>query len=162
MFSFYGELGHRFGMGAETNITPFAGLSLAQGEIESFTEKDPNDTGAALHIHELDGNSAASVSGLRLGGDWMFGGGMFTPDISVAWMHEFDEERQTVKASFAEAPSGADFKVVGSKTARDLAVINVGGTFGITDGVDFSVIYDGRYSSDYSANAVIGRVGVKF
>ena len=49
-----------------------------------------------------------------------------------------------------------------TKTARNSAVINVGGTFGITDGVDFSVIYDGRYSSDYSANAVIGRVGVKF
>ena len=99
---------------------------------------------------------------MRLGGIWLFGNGVFTPDVSVAWMHEFDDTRQTVKASFADAPPGANFKVVGSETARDSAVINVGGTFGITEGVDFSVVYDGRYSSDYSASAVIGRVGVKF
>ena len=162
VLSFYGELGHRFGIGGETQLTPFAGLSLAQGEIDGFTEKDPEGTGAALRIHSSDGNSVASLLGLRLGGDWMFGSGVFTPDVSVAWMHEFDDTYQTVKASFADGPSGADFKVIGAKTARDSAVVNVGGTFGLTEGVDFSLIYDGRFSSDYSANALIGRIGVKF
>jgi outer membrane autotransporter protein len=162
VFSFYGELGHRFGMGGETQLTPFAGLSLAQGEIDSFTEKDPEGTGAALHVHSSDGNSVASLLGLRLGGDWMFGSGVFTPDISIAWMHEFDDTTQTVKSSFADAPPGSDFKVVSAKTARDSAVVNVGGTFGLTEGVDFSIIYDGRYSSDYSSSALIGRLGYKF
>jgi hypothetical protein len=57
--------------------------------------------------------------------------------------------------------AGSNFKVVGAKTARDPAVVNVGTTFGLSEGVDCSVIYDGRSSSDYSSSALIGRVGVK-
>jgi outer membrane autotransporter protein len=159
-FAFYGETGYRFDIGAG-NITPFAGLNLATATLESFTEDDPENTGAALEIHDSDANSIASVLGVRFDADMAMGSGIFTPTVSVAWMHEFGDTPE-VDMSFASAPSGADFTVVASEVARDSILIDAGAKFTLGDSVDFGVYYNGQFNEDYSSNAITARLGYKF
>ena len=158
-WSFYGEMGYRWEMAEESNLTPFLGLSLAQANLDSFTEDDPYGTGAALRIHSSDADSVASRLGLRFMGDWAMGAGSFIPELSVAWEHEFDDTRQSVDMSFAGGPSGTDFSVVSAETDRDSALVEVGGKFAIGDTMDAGLYYNGRFNSDYTSNAVTGRIG---
>jgi outer membrane autotransporter protein len=159
-FSFYGETGYRFDLGAG-NITPFAGLNLATATLESFTEDDPEGTGAALEIHDSDAESVASVLGLRFDADMMMGSGILTPSVSVAWMHEFADTPE-VDMSFAGAPSGADFTVVASDAARDSILVDAGAQFELNGAIDFGVFYNGQFSEDYTSNAITARLGYKF
>ena len=161
--SFYAEAGHRFDVGAGSTITPFRVLNFARGELQGTTESDPFGTGASLRIHKSRADSFATVLGGRfegvLGG---FTGGTFNPFLSVAWEHEFDPTRQKVKMSFAEGPSGADFKVISANTPRDSVLLGVGGNWIVDNSFDLGLGYDGRFNSKYTSHSVTGRVGYKF
>jgi outer membrane autotransporter protein len=162
VLSFYGETGYRFAIGAGTALTPYLGLTVAHAELDGTTEKDPDDTGGRLRVHSSDGDSLESTVGLRLGGDWGMGDGMFHPVLSVAWLHEFDDTRQEVDVSFADGPSGADFTVVSARTSRDSIRVGAGGMFQATDAIELGLKYDGLFNSDYESHSVIGTVRVKF
>ena len=161
VFSFYGETGYRFAITDAGNITPFAGLSLASATLEGFTEDDNDGTGAALDVEDSDASSVASVLGLRLDADMAMSSGVFTPSVSVAWMHEFGDTEQTVDASFADAP-GSDFSVIGSEVARDSVLVDAGANFSMDDTFDFGLFYNGQFNENYSANAVSARLGYRF
>ena len=161
VLSFYGETGYRFAVGGAGNITPFAGLSLASATLEGFTEDDEDGTGAALKVDDSDADSVASVLGLRLDADMAMSSGVFTPSVSVAWMHEFGDTEQTVDASFAEAP-GSDFSVIGSEVARDSVLVDAGANFSMDDTFDLGLFYNGQFNENYSSNAVSARLGYRF
>lgn len=161
-WSFYGETGYRFNVMTSGTITPFLGLSLASANLDGFTEKDPEGTGAALTIHDSDASSVASVLGARFTADMAVGGGTFSPIVSVAWMHEFDDTAQQVNMSFAGAPKGANFTVTGSEVARDTAVVDVGGKFMLSDSFDMGLFYNGQFNADYTSNAVTATLGYRF
>jgi len=160
--SFYAETGYRWLIADETSLTPFLGLNLATATLDSFTEKDPDGTGAALQIHSSDADSVASRLGVRFMGNWAMGAGSFIPELSVAWEHEFDDRVQKVDMSFAEGPSGADFSVISAETPRDSVLVEAGGKFAIGDTMDAGIYYNGRFNGDYDANAITGRIGIKF
>jgi len=161
-WSFYGETGYRFGITDSANLTPFAGLNLATASLDGFTEDDPQRTGAALEVHDADADSVASVLGVRLDADLAMGSGVFTPVVSVAWMHEFGDTVQKVDMSFAGAPSGADFTVESSEVARDSVLVDAGAKFAMDENFDFGLFYNGQFNEDYSSNAVTARIGYKF
>jgi outer membrane autotransporter protein len=160
-WSFYGETGYRFGVTDYANLTPFAGLSLATANLDSFTEDDPEGTGAALEVHDSDADSVASVLGVRFDADMVAGGGVFTPMVSVAWMHEFGDTPE-VDVSFAGAPSGADFTVEASDVGRDSILIDAGAKYDLNGSVNFGLFYNGQFNEDYSSNAITARLGYKF
>ena len=161
-WSFYGETGYRFNVMANGQLTPFLGLSLATANLDDTTEKDPNNTGAALKIRSSDANSVASVLGARFTAEMPMSGGTFSPIVSVAWMHEFDDTAQQVNMSFAGAPSGANFTVTGSEVARDSAVVDVGGKFSLNDSFDIGLYYNGQFNADYTSNGVNATLGYRF
>jgi hypothetical protein len=41
-------------------------------------------------------------------------------------------------------------------------LVEVGGKFAIGDTMDAGLYYNGRFNSDYTANAITGRIGFKF
>ena len=67
----------------------------------------------------------ASILGLRFNGSW----GAFKPQVAVGWEHEFDDTSQIVKVSFAGAPSGSNFKVVGTDLGEDALVVDAGAAY---------------------------------
>jgi outer membrane autotransporter protein len=88
--------------------------------------------------------------------------GVFSPVLSVAWMHEFGDTAQEVNMSFAGAPKGANFKVVGSEVARDSAVVDAGAKFMVSDSFDLGLFYNGQFNADYTSNGVTATLGYRF
>lgn len=161
-WAFYGETGYRFALSELGSLTPFAGLSIATASLDGFTEDQSLGSDAALEIHDSSANSVASVLGVRFEADVPMGSGVFTPAVSVSWMHEFGQTAQEVDMSFAGAPAGADFTAKGSEVARDSVLLGAGAKFGFTDAIDFGVFYNGQFNTDYTSNAVTARLGYKF
>jgi hypothetical protein len=159
VLSFYGEVGRRFVIAPDqTTLTPFAGLTVAHGEIQGFTETDPQNTGAALRVHTSDGTSVASRLGLRVQGYWKD----FSPYASIAWEHEFGDTRQTVGMTLIAAPVGANFNVVSADTAADWAVAQVGAHYALGPMNKITVQYSGWFNGDYTSHGVLGRWTGKF
>ena len=113
----------------------------------SFNEKDPHDTGWALKVKGGDADSVETLVGVRFGGFWDMAGGMFRPEVMVAWAHEFDDPAE-VDMAFREAPD-AKFTVVASDVSDDSLVAGVGGTFDVTNQLRFGIKWDGRFNEDY-------------
>jgi uncharacterized protein with beta-barrel porin domain len=157
VLSFYGEAGHRFTLTPDWTGTPFLGLGVSHGWLNSFTETDEG-TGANLAIGDSSGTSVASRLGGRLSTVW----GAFTPEVSLAWQHEFGDTTQTVNAAFASAPTGANFSVISANTGRDGAALAAGLSYALGPQNKISVQYDGFFTGDYYSNAVMGRWTAKW
>ena len=104
--SFYGEFGRRYAIMPRTMATPFLGVSLAHSNVGGFTESDPNGSGVALAVGDVSGDSLASVVGGRVAGHW----GEWSPELSVAWVHEYLDTVQTVHNSLVAAPGAPGFR----------------------------------------------------
>lgn len=156
--SYYGEAGKRFAMQSGLVATPFVGLGIAGAEIGTFTEKDPHGTGAGLKVRGTDANSVASTLGVRVNGKW----GAFTPEMSLAWRHEFADTTQTVQSSFAGAPKGANFNVISSDPGADALLLGIGGTYSVNGSNDLTIGYDGTFLNGYSSHEVVARWTYKF
>jgi uncharacterized protein with beta-barrel porin domain len=156
--SFYNETGRRFAVGAGTLLTPFLGVNVAHAELDGITESDPGHSGAALRTSGSSGDSVSTLLGLRYNGAW----GAWRPQVAVGWQHEYDDTFQTVNASFADAPSGSNFQVVGTDLGRDAVVVDVGTTYLINASSDFSVRYYSTWLDRYDAQSVMGRFTWKF
>jgi outer membrane autotransporter protein len=151
--AFYNEVGRRFGVGTGMTLTPFFGISVADAEFDNFTENDPHKTGAALRVSLDDANSVASLVGVRFNGTW----GAFRPQVALGWEHEFGDTFQTVNLSFADAPSGSNFRVIGTDLGEDALVVDAGASYALGAASDLSVRYIGRFLEDYDAQSVMGR-----
>ena len=162
VFSISGELGKRFAVGNSVVATPFAGARFAHANISGFTEDDPDGSGAALTVEDSDGNSIATILGARVSGEWATGSGMIRPEVSVAWMHEFGDSFQSIDTAFAGAPVGGNFNIIGSETARDSALVSIGGRYDLSANSEITLKYDGTFNADYGTHAFIGRYGQKF
>ena len=119
VFDFYGEAGYRWEFSPNYTFTPFVGVDVGHAELDDFSEKDPHDTGWALKVKGGDADSVETLVGVRFGGFWDMAGGMFRPEVMVAWAHEFDDPAE-VDMAFRDAPD-AKFTVVASDVADRLA-----------------------------------------
>jgi uncharacterized protein with beta-barrel porin domain len=61
------------------------------------------------------------------------------------------------RVSFAGAPSGSNFKVIGSDLGDDALVVDAGTSYTVGPANDISVRYVGRFLDDYDAQSVMGR-----
>jgi trimeric autotransporter adhesin len=156
--SFYNEMGRRFGVGSNVMLTPFVGVSVASAELDSFTERDPQNTGTALKVFGNDANSVASILGLRLSSSW----GGFMSQLAMGWEHEFEDTFHTLNAAFAAAPSGSNFRVIAADLKDDAFVVDAGVSYTLSHSSDLSVRYVGRFLEDYDAGSVMGRWTYKF
>jgi outer membrane autotransporter protein len=155
--SFYNEVGRRFWILPSVALTPFAAINVAYGQIRSFTESDLNNTGAALTIGNSNDSQTSTLLGARFNGTW----GAFRPEAAVAWEHYFDTTAN-VNAAFAAAPPGSNFTVTSSNIGSDGVLVDAGLAYSLGPSSDLSVRYIGRFSNNYSSNAVMGRFTWRF
>jgi subtilase-type serine protease len=161
VLDFYGEAGYRWEFSPNYTLTPFVGVDVGHAELDSFSEKDPHDTGWALKVDDSDADSVETLVGGRFGGFWDMAGGVFRPEFMVAWAHEFEDPAE-VDVAFRDAPRGASFSVEATDVAQDSIVAQVGGTFDVTSQLQFGIKWDGRFNQDYDSQSVIGRLEYKF
>jgi uncharacterized protein with beta-barrel porin domain len=156
-----GELGRRFFFGQASWISPIVGVTYAEGQLGSFTEKAKGSaSGSALTV-DSDAESIVSDVGFRSaltvnrGANWTT-----TAEIRVTWLHEFGDTPVKSDHRFAGIP-GSVFTVVGTDISEDTAALDLGialNSLSTTIGVS----YQGRFNSEFDDQGVLGRFVWKF
>lgn len=137
-------------------FTPTASLAYTRVNLKGFSE-----TGslAPLIFPDQHQESLRSELGARIAYTAAFNGMTITPQVSVAWQHEFMDNMQYMTSNFIGG-SGPSFSVRGPDMKRDRVVLSAGLTAQITPAVAVYGFYDGHLgSSNYKSNQV--SVGVK-
>lgn len=152
-WSLAGEIGGIWPLG-RAMIQPSIGLTYIDGSIDGFTE-----TGAGafdLTVADSDAESFSSLLALRVFGRWTMGKTPVLPDLKLGWRHEFEADRHSFTAFFAE-DSTVLFPIVSSAINEDAFVFSGGVTAGLTNNFEVFVDVNGNYGSDASTtNASLG------
>ena len=124
--------GYEFNQG-ELTLTPYGRVDYTKGTIDAYTEQ-ASDTSAAtsmFSINEQDIDSLTSTLGIKASRTISTSSGVFVPQASVEWKHEF-KDRSAISGTSTYL-SGADLGVTGNFTEesadaidRDYFNVNVG------------------------------------
>jgi uncharacterized protein with beta-barrel porin domain len=140
------------------NVTPFVA-----GEFASLQSNAFNESGAANAL-ALAVNSQTTLSApIFVGFKWTGAGALFsgwtaTPDLTIAWVHEFEQNRE-LSASLVSLP-GFGYTVYGPRPASDLAQVKAGVQVAGFGGVNFFAEFNGLFSG--SQNYYGGRGGLRY
>lgn len=159
--SFNAELGKRMDVAGGT-LTPFVGLTVGTGNLGSFTESETGGpSGMALSVTGSSASKVASLIGARFSTEFNVGNGVLVPQVSVAWEHNFADPAN-VDMALVSAPPGTGFTAAASDNAKDLLLLDVGGSFVINKSWEAGVSYKGRIGSGFAEHGVSGKLGKKF
>jgi outer membrane autotransporter protein len=150
--------GYDFRRGKWT-LTPNASVAYTRVSLDSFDE-----TGSLtpLSYPTQDQDSLRSELGLTLAYAADINGIKVTPQVRIAWQHEFMDSTQSMNSRFIGG-TGPTFTVSGPHMDRDRAVLSAGISAEITPSVTIYGFYDGQLgSSNYNSNQVSAGVKIAF
>lgn len=136
---------------------PTASIAYTRMMLDGFSE-----TGslAPLRFPSQHQESLRSELGAKIAYNADFNGMRISPQVRLAWQHEFMDSKQAMESSFIGG-TGSTFTVHGPDMDRDRAVLSAGLTVQITPTLSLYGFYDGHIgSSDYKSNQVTA--GIKF
>lgn len=93
----------------------FGGATWARAEIDGYTETDVSGSGLAMRFSEVERDSFLGVAGGRVAYTISSGSGVFIPQLRVQWQHEFEDDQETVDASFVLDGNGNFFTLQGDR-----------------------------------------------
>ena len=138
-------------------ISPTASLAYTRVNLDEFTE-----TGSLspLQFPDQHQESLRSELGVNISYTAALGRIKVTPQVRLAWQHEFLDSTQTMDSRLVSG-NGQIFTVSGPQMDRDRAMIGAGVNVQITPTFSVYGYYDGQIgSSDYRADNVT--VGMKY
>ena len=140
-------------------LDPFANLQYTRLKEDGFAE---SGSGAGLIVDARTTNALISTIGLR----WMRvfgapGDATWTPEASLAWLHDFDRGGHLINAAYVDAPD-ASFSIAGQPVEKNGAVLGLGVTYRSTRGLATFLHYKGEFRNHYTAHGVIGEVRYEF
>ena len=132
--------GYRVELGANSLLTPYAGVDYSSVRLDDFTE-----TGLEAAKLSIDG-STSSRTLLSVGTKWATDLGSVIPEAEIGYLHNFGDRRTSFDAMFLDDPD-ARFEVVSAAEKRGslLAGISLGGKAGP---VDVRIGYQGLFNGD--------------
>lgn len=140
-------------------ITPMASASYTRVTLNSFTE-----TGslAPLSFPSQSQDSLLSDLGVKVAYSTKILGMEVTPQVRLAWQHEFLDSTQSMDSSFISVP-GSMFTVDGPEIKRDRAMISAGLNVDVTQTVSIYAYYDGQLgSANSNSNSVTVGLNMSF
>jgi uncharacterized protein with beta-barrel porin domain len=158
LFSAYLQGGYYFDI-KKWLIGPFASLQYVYLDEESFDEKGAG--GVSLNIDGRKTDSLVSQLGVRLARVFGTKCGSLIPEVSAAWLHDFDIDDRVITSSFAGSP-GASFSIKGQDVERNGATLGAGITFIHKSGFSTSLKYMGEFREKYRSNGVMGEIRYTF
>ncbi|MGO9171845.1 MAG: autotransporter outer membrane beta-barrel domain-containing protein, partial [Rhodomicrobium sp.] len=139
------------------NVTPFADVDVANLSSGGFTE---NSTGVAggpgllgLTVGSNSMTSLESSAGIQVDTRIPFANGILTPFTRVAWVHEFNPDRN-INASLTLSPA-ATFSPEAAFVGSDAAKVDAGLKFDVTGSIALFAYFDGEFSGqgkNYAGN----------
>lgn len=140
------------------SATPFAGFQLATLQNDAFHESGTSAING-LNVNSRSISSDKIFLGLQMDANQLFGNSsQITPYSRIAWEHEFTPKR-AISASFQALP-GASFTVLGAPAAEDLARVDLGVKYKVTDAISLFAEFDGGFAD--RGNFYGGHGGLKF
>jgi outer membrane autotransporter protein len=141
-------------------FTPFASLAYTRVTLNGFTETGST---SPLTFPTQSQDSLRSDLGVKVAYSVALDNGMvFTPQVRLAWQHEFLDSTQSIDSSFVSAP-GSPFTVNGPAIDRDRALLSAGLNVQLTPTVNIYAYYDGQLgSSNVKSNSVTLGVMMEF
>jgi autotransporter-associated beta strand protein len=140
-------------------VTPFIAGEFAGLQSNAFNESTAGVSALALAVKSQTTTSAPIFLGFKWSGAATpFSGWTATPDLTIAWVHEFEQNR-LVAASLISLP-GSDFAVYGPRPASDLAQVKAGVQLAGFGGVNLFAEFNGLFSG--SQNYYGGRGGLRY
>lgn len=136
-------------------VTPEVGLQYIHVRLPGFAETGP----AALAVGADDSDSLRSSLGARFAYDYRFAGGTITPEVRIAWQHEFRDGVRTIAASFVDASFPGSFTTATGIGSRDLGIFGTGVSGRLGPLTTVSLNYDAIVGTDDAvAHQVTGRL----
>ncbi|WP_218933539.1 autotransporter family protein [Rubripirellula lacrimiformis] len=157
----YLERGLTLHSGKNTVWQPYGGLQYVYVNQDGFTE---SGAGALnLQVDSLDTHSLRSMLGTRVRrtlGDhgWQH---FVTPEVRVAWMHEFLDTSTLVNSQFAGV-GGSGFTNSGLDLGRDWVLAGAGLSFQLTDRFDTRVDYNTQVNAHQDLHIGSGQINYRW
>ncbi len=150
-FSFSSGYEHYFsgtGVSAVTDI----GLSYAKNDIDAFTESAAE--GFNLNVNEQAIESLTSKVGFQISKAVSTSFGVFLPEFSAAWKHEFKTDGEEVNAAFSIDPQNA-FSFTTDERVSDFFLLSVAASVVLPHGVMGFIQYESLLGIDnYAKNTL--------
>ncbi|WP_441231531.1 autotransporter outer membrane beta-barrel domain-containing protein [Tardiphaga sp. 215_C5_N2_1] len=141
-------------------VTPEIGLQYTRVMTDGFAERGG---AAALVVGSDSSESLRSSVGARFAYDYALNGGVLTPELRLAWLHEFSDGVRGITASFADTTLPGSFITATGSALRDRGVIGAGLSGRLAPLTVLSVNYDAIVgSNDAVAHQVMGRIRHSF
>ena len=154
------ETGKDFALGADTTLTPFAGVSYLYNTRESFTEKGAGS--ANLKVDKENDESLQTSIGLRVSHNiQMKNNRVLTPVASIAYVHEHMDSVTEVDARFNGVPSSS-FVVEGPDLDRDRLQLSLGISGELTSSTRLVLGYYGEFAESHQNNAFSATLDMAF
>ena len=117
----------------------------------------------ALVVGADDSDSLRSSLGARFAYDYRFDGGTITPEVRLAWQHEFRDGVRNITASFVDTSFPGSFTTTTGIGSRDLGVFGTGVSGRLGPLTRVSLNYDAIVGTqDAVAHQVTGRLRQAF
>ncbi len=146
----FGELGYPI-VNGDTTIEPFLDLSYTDAHLASFAETE--DLGA-LNARGQSIDRMQSILGGRYSLAFRDNDTVFSPNITLGWMHNFSGITPGVRMGFVDGPADDTFTVDGVSTNADAAFIRAGLDAAIGSGFNLGVGYEGQIGERTQDHAV--------
>lgn len=165
---FYATLGGGYAVNRQSfTITPQLSLNYVQNSVDSYRERmsDPSTWGGswALAYDSQTYTSFTSRLGVMIANAISTGSGVFVPQLSLDWVHEFANDQEDIGARFVNDISATPLVIWTSKPDHNYFDLGVGVSGQFANGrsafVSFNTILGYENVSQY---AVTGGVRLEF
>ncbi len=154
------EAGYPLAMGGIT-LTPVASVAYSYLNQAGYTETGGN--GAALSVDSSSLSSVRSALGAKLSRSFSTSYGALEPELGVQWVHEYDNTRQSVTASFAADTTGeTTFSTLGLAPVKDVADVSLGVTLLSRKNLSVSARYELEAGPGYMSNTGVLKLLQRF
>jgi outer membrane autotransporter protein len=104
-------------------VGPRLGLAYSHWQTDSF--KEQGSTGLELRYSGLNRTSLQSSLGVRAAIPFETAYGIFVPQATIAWVHEYADDARNIQARFVDADPSTPFTFQREHPARNWATIGV-------------------------------------
>jgi outer membrane autotransporter protein len=139
-------------------LRPYVSLQYTRLDEDGFTE---SGDGSSLNVAARTTNALISQLGTTFLRDYKVKGGHITPELNIAWNHDFDIDDHLINASYVGAPD-ASFSIEGQKVEENGIMLGAGFSYETSSGYITTVKVSSEFRKNYNVNTIIGEFRYQF